>query len=104
LFPSHLAFMNVLWTLVCKFESLLSIFFFLWCWGLNLGATPWALFCVRYFQNRVLWTICLGWVWTMILLISATWVPRITGVSHQHLALLSILLVSYLEIEWWALW
>jgi hypothetical protein len=37
LFPSHLAFMNVLWTLVCKFESLLSIFFFFVVLGLELG-------------------------------------------------------------------
>jgi hypothetical protein len=26
--------------------------------------------------------ICLGWLWTSILLISASWVARITGVSH----------------------
>jgi hypothetical protein len=31
-------------------------------------------------------TICQGWLQTMILLISASWVPRITGVSHQHSA------------------
>jgi hypothetical protein len=41
-------------------------------------------FCVGYFPNRVWWTICPGWLWTMILLISASWVARITGVSHQH--------------------
>jgi hypothetical protein len=29
-------------------------------------------------------TICLGWLWTVILLLSASWVARITGVSHQH--------------------
>jgi hypothetical protein len=39
-------------------------------------------FCVRYFQGRVSWTICLGWLWTVILLLSASWVARITGVSH----------------------
>jgi hypothetical protein len=27
-----------------------------------------------------------GWLRTTILLISASWVARITGVSHQHLA------------------
>jgi hypothetical protein len=32
-------------------------------------------------------TICLGWLPTMILLISASWVARITGVSHRGLAL-----------------
>jgi hypothetical protein len=30
-----------------------------------------------------LWTICLGWPWTMILLMSASQVARIIGVSHQ---------------------
>jgi hypothetical protein len=30
-----------------------------------------------------LWTICLGWLWTIILLNFASWVTRITGVSHQ---------------------
>jgi hypothetical protein len=61
-------------------------------WGLNLGpilwATPLALLCegLFFFLNRILWTVCLGWLWTVILLISASWVARITGVSHQHLA------------------
>jgi hypothetical protein len=27
-------------------------------------------------------TICLGWLWTSILLISTSWVARITGMSH----------------------
>jgi hypothetical protein len=31
-------------------------------------------------------TICLGWLQPMILLISAFWVARITGVSHRCLA------------------
>jgi hypothetical protein len=35
-----------------------------------------------FFQNRVSQTVCLGWLWTVILLISASWVARITGVSH----------------------
>jgi hypothetical protein len=41
--------------------------------------------CVRYFLDRVSWTICPFWLWTSILLISASWVTRIIGVSHQHL-------------------
>jgi hypothetical protein len=65
-------------------------------WGLNSGphaARPSALpleslcqpfFCVGYFRYRDSWTICLGWHQTMILLISASWVARITGVSHWH--------------------
>jgi hypothetical protein len=31
-----------------------------------------------------LWTICLGWPQTAVLLISASWVARITGMSHWH--------------------
>jgi hypothetical protein len=34
------------------------------------------------FLDRVSWTVCLGWLWTVILLISASWLARITGVSH----------------------
>jgi hypothetical protein len=35
-----------------------------------------------FFQDTVLWTIFLGWLWTMILLISASWVAGITDVTH----------------------
>jgi hypothetical protein len=40
-----------------------------------------------FFRDRVSWTVCSGWFWTLILLISVSWVARITGVSHWHLAL-----------------
>jgi hypothetical protein len=40
-----------------------------------------------FFQDTVSWTICLGWLWTMIFLISASQVARITGVSHLCLVL-----------------
>jgi hypothetical protein len=36
----------------------------------------------------------LGWLQIVILLISASWVPRITGVSHQHLAVKGFLVYS----------
>jgi hypothetical protein len=41
-------------------------------------ATLPALFWVGYFQDRVLQTICLGWPWTAIFLISASfaWATR----------------------------
>jgi hypothetical protein len=35
-----------------------------------------------FFQHRVSWTICPDWLQTSILLISASWVTRIIGVSH----------------------
>jgi hypothetical protein len=34
------------------------------------------------FSRWVLRTRCLGWLWTVILLISASWVARITRKSH----------------------
>jgi hypothetical protein len=46
--------------------------------------TPPALFHVGHFWDRVLWSVSLGWSWTMILLISASRVARITGMSHQQ--------------------
>jgi hypothetical protein len=69
--------------------SYLSFFFvcfvLLQCWGLNSGPIPWttppALFC-----DRVWGTVCPGWLQTSILLISASWVAGITGVSHLHQA------------------
>jgi hypothetical protein len=63
-------------------------FFFWWYWGLNSGPALWAtlpaLFCDGFFfRDRVSRTICRDWLWTAILLISASWVTRITGVDHQ---------------------
>jgi hypothetical protein len=40
-------------------------------------------FCSGYFGNGMSWTICSGWPWATILLISASQVARIIGVSHQ---------------------
>jgi hypothetical protein len=36
-------------------------------------------------RNSVSWTICLGWLWTAILLISASWVARVIGLNHWDL-------------------
>jgi hypothetical protein len=55
-------------------------------WVLNLEPTPWAslpaLFCDGFFQDRVFQSICLDYFQIMILLISASWVARIIGMSH----------------------
>jgi hypothetical protein len=53
------------------------------CWTVALPFEPLCqpFFCVRYFQDRVLWTICPDWLQTVILLISAR-VARIICVSH----------------------
>jgi hypothetical protein len=71
--------------------SILFIINFLQHWSLNTGPSPWAtlpaLFCNGIFWHKVSRTIFPGWLWTVILLISASWVVGITGVSHRHLTL-----------------
>jgi hypothetical protein len=67
-------------------------FFFSRYWGLNSGPSPWAttpaqFFVIGFFWDRVSQTVCPDWLQTEILLISASWVARITGVSHQCPAL-----------------
>jgi hypothetical protein len=60
-----------------------------WTWKagtLPLGKTC-SPFWSGYFGDRLLWTVCLGWPQIAILLISASQVARITGVSHWCLAL-----------------
>jgi hypothetical protein len=41
-------------------------------------------FCSDYFGGGVLQTICPDWPQIMILLISASQVAKIMGISHQH--------------------
>jgi hypothetical protein len=72
-----------------------TYFLFLQYWDLNSGPTPWATagppspFLVTFiylficFWDRVFQITFLGWLWTAILLISASWVAGITGVSRQ---------------------
>jgi hypothetical protein len=70
----------------CLLDGYFNKLLLLQYWGLNSGppwATPPALFCDGIFRDRVSWTIYPSWLWTAILLISASWVARITGVSHQ---------------------
>jgi hypothetical protein len=65
-----------------------GLFFLFVCflrhWGLNSGPTPWTTTPAPHppFLWWVTGTICLGWLQTAILLISASWVARLTGVSH----------------------
>jgi hypothetical protein len=71
-------------------DYLSSCTFFLY-WDLNSDPTPWAtppaLFCEGFFRDRFSWTISPGWPQTSILLISASWIAVITGMSHGCLAL-----------------
>jgi hypothetical protein len=54
-----------------------------WTQGLYLKPLHQPFFCVCDGWARVSRTICLSWLQTEILLISASWVPRITDMSHQ---------------------
>jgi hypothetical protein len=73
-------------------DHLQILFIYLWYWGLNSGpmiwATPPALFCDGFFQDRVSQTICPEGLQTTatVLLMFASWIARITGTSHQCLA------------------
>jgi hypothetical protein len=78
------------------YQNLILFFFSFWQhWSLNqclhLEPLHQSFLCVyvcvcvcvcRVFQDRILRTILLGWLWTAILLIFGSWVARITGVSH----------------------
>jgi hypothetical protein len=69
-------------------HSIFFFFFFLYYWDLSSGPTPWATppahFCdFFFFQESVLWTIYSSWLQTLVLT-SASWVARITGMSHWH--------------------
>jgi hypothetical protein len=65
---------------------------FLPYWDLNSGSTTWAITPALFNVGWVFFEIgshellVLGWHHAMILLISATWVARITHVSHRCLA------------------
>jgi hypothetical protein len=56
-------------------------------------------FCDGYFLGSVSLTICPGWLWTMILLIPASCVARIAGVSHRHPAHSQILLGKIAKLK-----
>jgi hypothetical protein len=64
--------------------TFLFFFFFFWYWSFELRvytlSTP-SPFCDDFFWDRVSWTIYPGWLWTSILLMSASWEARITGVN-----------------------
>jgi hypothetical protein len=65
----------------------------LWTQGIMLSRkvlchlihSPRTFVSIGYFWNSLSQTICLDWHWNEILLISASWVARITGPSLPHL-------------------
>jgi hypothetical protein len=68
------------------------IYFFIFCstgiWtqGLHLEPPHQPFFVMGFFEIGSCELFAWGWLWTVILLISASWVAGITGVSHRHLA------------------
>jgi hypothetical protein len=56
-----------------------------WTQGLHLSHST-SPFMWWDFWDRVLTTICPGWLWIAILLVSASWVAGIVAVSRRHLA------------------
>jgi hypothetical protein len=85
---SYSSHMKAFYTVSLKLYCFIIFVFFFFSTGLNSGLKPWGtppdLFCDGFFRDRVSQTTCLGLLWNIILLISASWVVRITGVSHQH--------------------
>jgi hypothetical protein len=83
------AFSNQVQLIFKKLSYLLYVFHFIFLVVLGFELKAYTLshstahFC---FQDRVLETICLGWLQRMILLISGSWVVRITDMSHWCLA------------------
>jgi hypothetical protein len=51
----------------------------IWTRDLHLEPLHQSFFCEGFFWDKVSWTISLGWLWTKILPISASWVVRITA-------------------------
>jgi hypothetical protein len=81
-------------------SALFILFYYLigstgvWTQGLTLArqaltawASPPALFCDFFFKIGSHKLFAWGWLWTAILLISDSWVAKITGVRNRHLAL-----------------
>jgi hypothetical protein len=57
-------------------------------------------FLWKVFWDRVSRTICLGWLQTTILLISASWVARITGKSHHAWLQIFLIYRKILFLNW----
>jgi hypothetical protein len=56
-------------------------------------------FVIFFFWDRVFRTICLGWFWNTVLLISASQVARITVINHRCLTYFYFLVVLGVELR-----
>jgi hypothetical protein len=61
-------------------------------------------FCDRYFRDRVLQTICPGWLQTAILLISTSWVAGITGMTLELYRSPFFRLNGFFFLYWFCIW
>jgi hypothetical protein len=81
--------------------TMVCVFFFFWfeimAYTLSYSTRFFICVCDGIFWDRVSRTIFLGWLWNMILLISASLVARITGTSYQCLAPCFVLFPSQHE-------
>jgi hypothetical protein len=66
------------WMLNSKLIRIMFSFFYTGTW-----AIPPVSFVIRFFEIGSPRLFAWGWLWTMILMISASWVARIIGVSYQ---------------------
>jgi hypothetical protein len=63
-----------------------------WTQGLHLESLHQHFLWWVFFEIGSHELFCLGWLWTAFLLISASWVARIAGISHQHWTLIMVLI------------
>jgi hypothetical protein len=105
LFPCLLSIHNIFFS---KLSAQIFCWFFSffggtgdWTQGLHLELLHQPYFYESFFEIRSCRTICPVWRQTSILLISASWVARIIGVSHG--AQLPIFIRLFVKIELWVL-
>jgi hypothetical protein len=95
--------LNVFWrSILTRSIKVCNLFlFFLKYWGFELRAymlthSTSPFFVMGFFWGRILWTVCIGWLCTLILLISIFWIARIIGVNHRDPALYLLLNTYFL--------
>jgi hypothetical protein len=83
-------------SIICK--NPMSLFFCgseVWTQGLHLEPLHQSLFVMGFVKIGSRELFCPGWLETLILLISASWVVRITGMSHWCLTICLFIIPLY---------
>jgi hypothetical protein len=79
---------SITWVTLAVLSWIFFFFFFcgsgIWTQALHLDPLH-QNFLMHFIKIGFLELFALGWLWTTVLLISASWVARITGMSHQRL-------------------